>query len=197
MMSLKSPKKMSWSTKDSVICGITAALTFATSFIFGAAITATLGPGMSGFVTIVITTMVVVFGAKLVNKLGALFMIGMIFSFLATPTSIFGPPGIQKLAIGVVIGVLYESTVWLFKKLKKENIGYMTAGATGSIGAIFAILYLLRILDQETASKLSAVIYWIWAPYGALGFIGGWFGIKLFQRLEHIGPIQNLKSSTL
>jgi hypothetical protein len=185
----KQTKKWRWTLKASVVCGVTAALTFAASFVFGAAITAAMGPGMSGFFTIVITTMIVMLGAKIADRFGAFFMIGMLFSILTIPTTLFGPPGIEKLAIGFVLGVLFELSVWLFRR---RDVGYLVAGSIGSIGAIFAIWGLMLILEKEIASQLSAVIAWIWIPYGLLGLLGSWLGLRIFKSIKHLRPIQGL-----
>lgn len=185
-----------WGVREPLVCGATAGLTFAASFVFGGAITTALGPGTSGIVTIVITTIVVVFGAKLVDEIGALTLIVTLYSIFAIPTNMFGPPGPAKIIVGILVGISYEITVFGFKRLGREDLGYISAGAVGAIFAIFLIWGVLILVDPQgaTASRLGDVILWIWIPYGILGVIGGWVGIRVYNQLEDVGPFPDLQS---
>ena len=181
----------SLSLTDVVLCGVFAALTFAAAFTLGGAITAAFGPGMSGIATIIVTTVVVVVGAKIVDKFGAMVIMVTVFSVLAIPTTMFGPPGFQKIAVGLGTGIVYDIVI---SASGRRNWGYTLAGGVGALLAIFEIWGLLALLKLPGADKIGALVAFIAPLYFALGLVGGYLGVWLFSRsLKDLAIVRNLQ----
>lgn len=179
------------SSKDLVTCGVFAAVTFAASFTLGGAITAAFGTGMSGIVTIIVTTVIVVVGARIVDKFGAMVVMVTVFSVLAIPTTMFGPPGPHKIIIGLVTGIVYDLVISVFRR---SNWGYRLAGGAAALLAIFAIWALLLALNMPGADKIGRVIQYIAPLYFVLGVIGGHLGVWLFDgSLRRLAVVRHLR----
>jgi len=180
------------STKDYAICGVVGVVTFAVSFLLGGAITAVAGPGTSGIVTIVVTTMLVIIGAKIVNRFGAVTLMVTVFSVVAIPTTMFGPPGPQKVLIGITTGIVYDLTISV---LQRRKIGYIMAGGLSSLYAILAIFTVLVWLRLPSAERLRHLLIYFVPVYTLLGGIGGWLGVHVFdRRLSKLAVVRNLQN---
>lgn len=187
-----------WESKDFVICGVFAALTFAASFLLGSAITAAAGPGMSGLATIIVTTLIVVVGARIVDKFGAMILMVLLFSLFAIPTTMFGPPGPHKLLVGLVTGVTYDATISVFRR---HAWGYRLAGGIGAVVAIFAIWALLASFKlpgtERYAHKIATAIHYLAPIYFLLGVVGGHLGVWFFDKsLKDLAVVKSLRRKT-
>ncbi len=193
MKSLKS-----WSLKKIFIVSVFSSATFAVSFAFGEAITATFGPGTSGIITIIMTTILVVICGKIVDVLGTFTLLVLIFSILAIPTTIFGPPGPQKIFIGLGTGIIYDILWYIldknpFEKLKRISPAISASGATGF--SIFLMLELLKWLNYPKKEILEKWFVPFLIIYSALGFFGGYLGNWIYENhLKDINIIKQLKS---
>jgi len=185
-----------WQPKDFVVIGVFAALTFAASFVLGSAITATAGPGMSGIATIIVTTIVVVCGAKIIDRFGAVWLMVVLYSFFAIPTTMLGPPGPHKLLVGLLTGVAYDGVIFL---LRRGSWAYRLAGGTGAAVAILAIWGLFAVFSppgwDKAADKIHKLAAFIVPFYFLLGVVGGHLGDWLYNKsLKDLAVVQNLNS---
>ena len=180
-----------WKLKHYFICGVFSAATFAISFLLGGAITASLGPGTSGIVTIVITTILVIICARIVELPGAMILVVTLYTLFAIPTTMFGPPGLPKVIIGFLTGLIYDFVITIGKRKKWS---YPIAAFFATAISIILIFYLLVILDHPRADYLRNILYYAIPLYVVLGFIGAIFGNWLYDKnLLKLDIIKSLK----
>ncbi len=181
-----------WNLKRFFLTAVFAAATFVASFVFGNAITVALGPGMSGIVTIIITTILVVICARLVETMGVFTLMVFLFTFLAIPTNMFGPPGPHKIVIGLITGIVYD-VVWNLTGRRKFSLPFAACVATAI--SIFLIFGLMVYLDHPRKEYLQTILKYIVPLYAFLGFIGGWLGYWIYEkRLASLSIVQQLKA---
>lgn len=188
--------KSKWNAKSFFICVIFAAATFAASFILGGSITLAFGPGTSGIFTIIITTILVVICANIVEKAGTFTITVTLFTVLATPTTIFGPPGPQKIFIGLITGFVYDM-VWLLTR--KNNLlrkySFPIAAALSTAVSIILIFQLMVYLGHPKADFMKKILYYLIPLYAILGAVGGWLGNKIYTKtLSGLSIVQQFKS---
>jgi len=172
-------RSWNWAPKQVVLVAVFAAATFAVSFALGYAVTMSLGPGTSGVFTIVATTVLVVVCARIVPKKGVFTILVTLFTLMAIPTSMFGPPGPHKVIIGLLTGLVYDLT-WNLTGRRRFSLPVAAAMATAaSIALIFGLMILL---GHPRVSYLRSIMYYIVPLYGALGFLGAWFGNWIYDK---------------
>lgn len=185
-------KPVKWTLKRFFLTAVFTAATFAASFVLGNAITIALGPGSSGIATIIVTTVLVVICARLVETFGVFTLIVFLFTLLAIPTNMFGPPGPHKIIIGLITGIVYD-TVWNITGRKKFSLPFAASIATAvSISLIFGLMV---YLDHPRKDYFQATLKFIIPLYAILGFVGGLIGDWIYKRsLSHLSIVQQLKA---
>lgn len=179
-----------WNLKKLFLAGVFSAATFAASFVLGNAVTTALGPGTSGIATIIITTILVIIGARIIDTPGALTIMVTIFTVFAIPTNMFGPPGPHKILIGLATGAVYDF-FWVIMRGTKYSLP--TAAAISTAVSIVLILYLMVYLNHPRADALKNLIYYIVPLYGFLGFLGAILGNWIYDKsLSRLSMIRDL-----
>lgn len=181
-----------WTLKSLFVIAVFSAATFAASFALGNAITIALGPGTSGIATIIITTVLVIICGRLVERIGVFTLTVTLFTVLAIPTNLFGPPGPHKIVIGLITGITYDA-VWNLTGRKKFSLPSAAAVATAvSISLIFG---LLLYLNHPRKEYLQGILKYIIPLYAILGFVGGLLGNWIYDRsLSRLSVVKQLKS---
>jgi len=181
-----------WTRKKFFLTAIFAAATFAASFALGNAITIALGPGTSGIVTIIITTILVVICAKLVETPGVFTLVVCLFTIFAIPTNMFGPPGPHKIIIGITTGFAYDF-LWNITG-RKKFISLPTAAGIATGLSIVLIFCLMVYLDYPKKDYLQSILKYIIPLYVILGAIGGLIGEWIYERsLSRLSIVKQLK----
>ncbi len=183
--------RQAWEMKHFILSGILAALTFAVAFVLGAGIILATGvPATGGVANIFAAVFILTIGMKLVPKFGfATLTLGLLFT-LAIPTIIGGPPGVYKVANGVLIGLVMDIILVLGRY---SHWAYIVAGSLGaviSILSIYAALVLFRLPGAERLAPLLPPLTLLQAVMGALG---AWAGLSLFERrLSKLSAVRRL-----
>jgi ABC-type thiamin/hydroxymethylpyrimidine transport system permease subunit len=181
-----------WTVKRLFLTAVFAAATFAASFALGNAITLTLGPGTSGIATIIVTTVLVVICARLVETPGVFTLIVTLFTVMAIPTNLFGPPGPHKILIGLLTGLTYD-LVWNITGRRRFSLPIAAALATAV--SILLIFGLMTYLHHPRADYLKSVLKYIGPMYALFGFLGGVIGNWIYDHsLSRLSVVQQLKS---
>jgi len=180
-----------WNLKRLFLSGVFSAAIFAASFVLGAAITTALGPGTSGIVTIIITTILIVIGCRVIDTPGALTLMVTIFTVFAIPTNLMGPPGPHKIIIGIIVGAIYDF-IWIIMRGAKYSLPTAAAFSTGA--TIVLIFYLMAYLNHPRFDALKSIIQYVIPLYAFLGFIGAMIGNWIYDKsLSQLSIIRNLK----
>lgn len=180
--------------KKMLICAVFAAATFAVAFVLGNAITMTLGPGTSGIVTIVFTTIVMVIGARVVNTFWAFTIMVTLFTCFAIPTNIFGPPHPLKILIGFATGLSYDLCHLVFRQFS-QRFALPISAAVSTAVSILLIYWLMLYFEHPRAEYMAGILKYIAPLYAVLGFVGGLLGNNMFAKyLENLSITRQLQS---
>lgn len=181
-----------WSMKRFFVAIVFAVTIFAVTFALGAAVTAALGPGTSGILTIIITTILIIIAAELVQARGVFTVVVTLFSILAIPTSIFGPPVIAKIGIGFVTGLAYD-LVW--ELCGRRPRGFIVAAAVATAVSILSIFVVMTWVNHPRLDFMRKAIWYLIPLYAALGGVGAWLGHSVvWKRLERAGFVKQLQA---
>ncbi len=182
-----------WDLKHAFVAAVFAAATFAIAFVLGNSITLALGPGTSGFVSAVITTILVVVGANIVRRLGTFTLMVTLFTVLAIPTNLFGPPGPYKIAIGACTGIVYDLVWFTLSKLKLEKLALPAAAAVATGVSLLLVFWLLSYLGHPKTDDLRKILVFAVPIYALLGLLGGWLGNVIYGRIKHLSVVRQLE----
>jgi hypothetical protein len=181
-----------WTLKRFFLTGALSAATFAAAFVLGNAITLTLGPGTSGLVTIIVTTVLIVVCARLVETVGVLTVAVGLFTVFAIPTNLFGPPGPQKVLIGVLTGLSYD-LVWNLSGRRKWSLP--AAAAISTALSIVLIFGLMVLLDHPRKDYLRSILAFTVPLYAVLGVVGAVIGNRIYDKsLGRLAVVQQLQA---
>lgn len=186
-------KSNKWQVKHYILSGIFAALTFATAFALGAGVIIATGiPATGGFVNIFAAVFVVMIGLKIVPKFGFGILTMCIMFTLAIPTVIGGPPGLYKIVIGLLIGLTFDTVIYLGKK---TSFSYILAGSLGAVVSIVSVFLSLLLLQLPGVEQLQPLMKFLVPLQAITGALGAWTGTLVFQkRLSKISAIRRLLS---
>jgi hypothetical protein len=180
-----------WQAKHFVLSGVLAATTFVVAFALGSGIIAVTGvPATGGIANIFLSVLIVAIGVQIARVPGfATLTTALIFLF-AIPTLIGGPPGVYKVANGVLIGLTFDVVAALTGRRRYTYIIGGSAAAMVSILSIYIALVLLRLPGAE---KLRPLLLPLTALQGVLGALGGWAAVLIFERrLQHLSAVKRL-----
>ena len=176
-------KYKKWTSTRFLVALAFAAAAFAASFVLGFLVTQSLGPGTSGVLTIIITTVLVVVGARIAETRGVFTLMVTLFTVLAIPTNMFGPPGVPKVLIGLATGMVYDVGWWVFARWQRTSrIAIPIAAALSTAVSIALIWRLMTWINHPRAGWMGTIIMYIAPVYAALGFLGGMFANWIFER---------------
>lgn len=141
--------------------------------------TATGIPG-AGFVvdTVFIVALAVIAGLA-VPKFGTFVIIATIYAVLAIPTPLSGPPGVYKVGIGFILGLLADVVVWLFNY---RRVGYYFSLAVANALVFPVLLFALELLELPGVGELRSAFWVLLVIIVIESFVGSWLGILLFDR---------------
>jgi hypothetical protein len=179
-------------TKEYVYLGVIGALSFVLAFVLGNAVNIATGiPLTGGIINGIIVGMMLTIGIKAVDKFGAGTILWTIFAILAIPTVTLGPPGVYKIAVGVIGGLTWDVIISIFKR---SNLGYILGGAIGSIVIIWGVFFAATFLGLPSAEKLRDALIFLIPFNGFLGAISVYVGLVIFdKKLKHLSVIENLR----
>jgi hypothetical protein len=182
---------VNWPTKHFIFAGILGATTFGAAFVLGAGIISATGiPATGGIANIFVCVFLIIIGMKIVPRFGfATLAVGLVFTF-AVPTLIGGPPGIHKIANGLLIGLVLDVVAAGFGRTRGA---YVAAGALGAMTSIVSIYFMLVLLGLPGAAKLRPLLLPLTLMQGVMGALAGWAAVAIFQgRLYRLEPVRRL-----
>lgn len=185
------------SISTSVLFGIIA---FLTAFSLGSILTITTGiPLVGGLFNGVLTGMVLTIGMISRRYVLSGTTMWLAFALCATMTTTLGPPGIYKIAIGGVAGILWDIVFSLLYK-KKKVLGLYLGGLLGSASIMFTMIAFLRLGLGENAmealQKYESKFYMILTLNLIITAVGIFLGHTLYQyRLSKLTTFKNISNS--
>ena len=180
-------------TKELVFLSLIGALEFVVAFAVGLGIVAATGiPASGGLATNLFVVFILATGLLVVRKFGAALHIVLVHMLLALPTASIGPPGIYKVAIGLIFAFVVDTILCLGRY---KGVFYYIALTMGFIVFLPLFLYSLILLGLPGAENLSNLlipaigIYIFEALLGT--YLARLFYNKKLRDLNLIKQIQN------
>ena len=169
-----------FSTKQIIFIALMAALLFALDLALVSGIDAAVGiPGTGVLVDSLLFVCIATIIGLTVKKFGTYTYLAFIYSLLTVPTNLLGPPGIYKLVLGLILGLIADIVVVSFKYNK---IGYLLSLAIANTLLIPFMLFALRFLELPGADELAKFVWFFIALVVVESIIGAWIGIRLYDK---------------
>lgn len=166
-------------TRAAVLAGVFAALLLTLNLIIGSFFTYVLRiPGGSGFVTGLTVPFGLCLVALMTKRFGTVTLTWLLYSIVAIPLALMGPPNPYKPLIGLVGGLTYDLIVLL---LRRSAPSYYLAmvGYTLVLMASFYLAY--ELLDLPNAETFYKVIMVITAVFIVEGFGATWVALWFYK----------------
>lgn len=168
---------------------------FIVAFALGTALTAGTGiPLLGGLANGVLTGMVLAAGLLSAPYPGSATVMWLAFSVCAAPTTTLGPPGLYKLGIGFVAGLLWDL---VFQSSRRARWGMYLGGLLGSasimLTLVAALSYGLGRSAEQALENYRSAFYFILAINLVVTLVGLYLGDVVYrQRLSKLSAFRNL-----
>jgi hypothetical protein len=179
--------------RELAISGVFGALVFVAVFILGSGVLLVTGiPATGGLVNMLVAIFLAVVGAKIIDKFGTITVMLTVTGIISIPTLSFGPPGLHKIPMMFLVGLIIDLVASV---LKRENKGYIIGGSIAGFLAPIFIYSTLILLGLPGAEKLEPLLIPLMLVYAVLGLIGAYLGVTTYdKKLKHLSVVQSLKS---
>lgn len=168
------------STKQATYLGAMGALSFALAFLLGGAINALTGiPLTGGIVNGIVVGAMLTIGVRGVDKFWSATIIWLVFSVFAIPTITLGPPGWYKVIVGVLVGVMWDAIIGVFRR---TSFGYILGAGIGAVGITVGVFVAASLLGLPAAGRLAKALVFLVPLNLLISMAGGWVGLRLFDR---------------
>lgn len=171
-------------------------VSFVVAFILGSALTVTTGiPLVGGLLNGILTAMVLTIGLITTQFFGAATIMWITFSLLASITTTLGPPGLYKILIGIIAGLIWDT---LYNIFNKNRIGLYLGGLIGSASIMLTLVLALKMgLGRnavEALSKYESAFYILIIINLIVTLIGIYLGELTYKnRLSNLQVIRNIR----
>lgn len=169
-------------SKDITFMAIATAILFVLSFFIATAINAATGvPASAGLVMLFFASLLISIYISVLRKAGVVTIIMILHTTLSIPTMIFGPPGIYKVAVGIIYAIIIELFIFIggYKQLP-YYLGLSIAAATVPITEFLFMV----LLGLPNAQNLAPLLGPLTAIFFVEGLVGTWVGIYIYRKLK-------------
>ncbi|HEY0157816.1 MAG TPA: hypothetical protein VGF28_11065 [Thermoanaerobaculia bacterium] len=177
---------------SSVAFGLVA---FLIAVALGTVLTASTGiPLIGGLLNGIVTAAVLTIGLLATRYAGSATTMWLVFSVAAIPTTTLGPPGVYKVCIGVLAGLLWDA---IYMIARRHRIALYVGAVVGSASIMFSLVAALSMGFGRDASaaleKYRAAFLMLLAVNLLITLIGVWFGDYSYsRRLKDLPAFKNL-----
>lgn len=176
-----------FSTQELTLVALTSAALFVMELVVTVALQALGVPGVDFLLIIVLWTTIAITGGLLVQRFGTYALMALIYSVLAIPTPVFGPPGAYKVLAAVLVGLAIDGILSL---TDHSRTGYYVAAAVGQMLGMVLFAAAFILLGFPGTDKLLSSLHFLIPAYGVLALPGVWLGYALFRRVKDKGVIK-------
>ena len=172
--------KNNMNRRQYVFFGAMAAIGFVVAFVIGTGVIALTGiPMTGGLVSGIFFFCLFVIGVRSVPKFGSATIIILLSSILMIPTTIFGPPGIYKVFLALIVGFIFDGIILLFKK---SDWGYIIGVVITGQAIVLSVFFAAIILGLPGADKMKDALVILLTPQLVIDFLAGYLGIKIYNK---------------
>lgn len=169
-----------FSVRELVFIAMIGALLFILDLSISTGIDAITGIPASGtLITTLFFVALATIGGLTIRKFGTYIGMGLIYAILATPNTVFGPPGVYKILLGLIVGIVADMIVF---SSNYRKIGYYLGLTAGIIVSLPILLYFMNLLGLPGAKELSSVLWFIIGLSAVESLIGTWIGMNLYEK---------------
>jgi len=169
---------------------------FIVAFVLGSFLTMTTGiPLIGGLLNGVLTAMVLTVGLVSTQFFGSATLMWLVFSVCASITTTLGPPGLYKVVIAVIAGIIWDI---IYRMSKSTRWGLYLGAIVGSASIMFTLITALTMgFGKDAAQALErykGAFYFILAANLLVTVIGVYLGDVIYRtRLANLQVFRNLK----
>jgi hypothetical protein len=179
-------------TKELIFIALVAAFAFVIMFSLAGTINVITGtPLIGGLALNIIFSFIVATALLVVRKFGAASLMVLIYAGFSIPTTNFGPPGVYKLLMGLIVGIIID--VILFYANYKKVAYYIGMGLIFLLSVPLLYVFLI-LLQMPAAEKIASLIFPLMGVYLVEALIGTWLGFKFYKRIENKSFIKQIQS---
>ena len=184
-----------WNTTKLVALASLVVLAFIVSLVGNFLVVITGIPGAGGFISPFFVMIVVIFALLVIRKFWTATIATIIYSILALPTPIFGPPGfLPKILIIVALGIWIDMVYFLFKKNDR-----LASVMTGILSALVVSLLLMSIGLLFNMPGIDKFINILLTPFfivltAMMGAAGGYIGYLTYKKLKNTSVIRRIQA---
>ncbi len=184
---------MNFTVRQLVFMALLGAITFVFDLAIVSGIDASTGiPGAGFMVDTIFVVALMTIGGLVIKRFGVFSSIALIYGVLAVPTTVFGPPGVYKIVLSLVLGLVADAVVYFFKY---KRIGFYSAMAIGNVFGLPLFLLALRWLGLPGSAELASAFWVIFAITVVESLIGAWLGLWLFERrIKNLAVIKQIQT---
>lgn len=172
-----------FSTKQLTFIALVAAAFFVFDLVFVAGVEALSGiPGSGAMIDSIFFVAVATVVMIALRRFGTLTLLAGIYGVLVIPTTIMGPPGVYKIPMAILLGLIADIILHLSKY---KTYGYYLALTSANVLLIPVLYYVLIALGLPGADELGAAMLPIAGIMIVESLFGVWLGLKLHSKLKH------------
>jgi hypothetical protein len=175
---------MKFNIKELTFIGLMSILMFLLCFLLGNTLGLITGISVApGFINMFIQGIILVICVLTIKKFWTATILFMIYGILAIPTTmVSGLPGLYKILIGFIVGIIFDICAYIFKyKIKGLYIGILVIAPIETILIIF--LYLkLNIPGRDILIKYWPIIVLLLIIITWLGILVGY---KIYNKIKN------------
>jgi hypothetical protein len=151
-------------------------------------------PLVGGLLNGVLTAMVLVIGMLATRYFGSSTIMWIVFALMASITTTLGPPGIYKVIIGLIAGIIWDSVYYVSGYRKW---GLYLGGILGSASIMFSLVGALTLGFGENAAaaleRYQSAFIMILGMNLIVTFVGLFLGKMVYDtRLSHLSSFKKL-----
>ena len=171
---------------------------FTIAFLLGSAVTMSTGiPLLGGVINGVLVSMVLTIGLLAVDRFWTATLMWFVFGLFATMTTTLGPPGLYKIPIGIVAGLIWDA---IYFGLRRRTVGLFAGALVGAMAIMLLMLGALYLgFGRDAAAaleKYSSALSVLVAVNLAVTALGVFLGRQAYRtRLSRLQLFRNLKFS--
>jgi len=159
--------------------GALAAMLFVLNMVVGATISYATGvPFITGFATGFTVPFFFAITYLQTKRIGSVTLLWTLYSILAIPTVLMGPPGVYKVVIGILAGAAYDLGVFVFRRGTFSLFAGITL-YTAALIALFLLAY--NFLDLPGKEQITTLAWLVGSIFWIEGIISTALGVWFYR----------------
>ncbi len=183
---------MKLNIRELTFIGFMGLLMFLLSFLLGNTLTLLIPiPGISGLTNLIIHGIIIAILLLVIRKFWVATILWCIYGLLSIPTNLMaGLPGLYKLMVAIIVGIIIDTVVYVFK-YKTKGI-YFSMIAMAIVESLILLWLYVKLSVPGTDFFIN---YWpiVIVLFAILMCLGSFIGIKIFYKLKNKRVIKLIK----